>query len=234
MVALLLIWWVAWTTSSSMLSDQINIQGQIDLSEVGKRGYHIPKKGTVQVVSSTLSVQNLVLVMWSSCMLVVYVHLQTLLNPNKTVVKIYFVKYNFSDMPPNSHTFLRHKTLSRPYHGSPVPAIPVLHYLIHLRCVIQLKQSDSTLYMYVIYFLAYSIGFTSCMYALYLSWHTDSSVLSQVIFIFIETFVWSLLVEPLTLTLISARFHSISPQKDPLTQSMDPFTLTRFQLSVSA
>ena len=28
-----------------------HIQGQIDLSGIGKRGYHIPKKGTVQVVS---------------------------------------------------------------------------------------------------------------------------------------------------------------------------------------
>ena len=61
---------------------------------------------------------------------------QTLLNPNKTVVKIYIVKYDFSDMPPNSHTFIRQKTLSRPTHGSPVPAIPVLHYLIHLRLTI--------------------------------------------------------------------------------------------------
>lgn len=58
--------------------------------------------------------------------------MQTLLNPNKTVVKIYFVKYDFSDMPPNSQTFLRHKTLSRPYLGAPVQS-PVLHYLIHLR-----------------------------------------------------------------------------------------------------
>ena len=59
--------------------------------------------------------------------------IQTLLNPNKTVVKIYFVKYDFSDMPPNTQTFLRQKTLSRSYLGSPVPAIPALHYLIHLR-----------------------------------------------------------------------------------------------------
>ena len=108
-----------------MISCQFNIQGQIDLSGVGKRGYHIPKKGTVQVVSYDLSI---------SCLHPsLFLSIQTLLNPNQTVVKIYFVKYDFSDMPPNSHTFLRHKTLSRPCHGSPAPAIPVLHYLIHLR-----------------------------------------------------------------------------------------------------
>ena len=111
-----------------MFYQLFDIQGQIDLSGVGKRGYHIPKKGTVQVVSCDLSVSSL-----HTSLFNVYLPFQTLLNPNKTVVKIYFVKYDFSDMPPNSHTFLRQKTLSQPNHGSPVPAIPVLHYLIHLR-----------------------------------------------------------------------------------------------------
>jgi hypothetical protein len=98
------------------------------MTGVGKRGYHIPKKGTVQVVSYNLLVNHLYASLFT-------LSFQTLLNPNKTVVKIYFVKYDFSDMPPNSHTFLRQKTLSRPYHGSPIPAIPALHYLIHLRCM---------------------------------------------------------------------------------------------------
>lgn len=85
--------------------------GQVDLSGVGKRGYQVPRKGTVQV---------------------------TLFNPNHTVVKIYIVTYDFSAMPPLTQTFLRQKTLSRPTHPSgqgatPSTYLPALHYLIHLR-----------------------------------------------------------------------------------------------------
>ena len=59
---------------------------------------------------------------------------QTLFNPNKTVVKIFIVTFDFSDMPPNSQTFLRQKTLSRPCHtSSDSRGIPAIHYLIHLR-----------------------------------------------------------------------------------------------------
>ena len=59
---------------------------------------------------------------------------QTLFNPNKTVVKIFVVTFDFSDMPPNSQTFLRQKTLSRPCHiPSDGRGIPAIHYLIHLR-----------------------------------------------------------------------------------------------------
>lgn len=81
--------------------------GQINLSGVGKRGYHVPKKGTVQL---------------------------TLFNPNKTVVKIFIVTYNHSDMPPNTTTFIRQKTLSKPLHVTSTDnTLPSLHYLIHLR-----------------------------------------------------------------------------------------------------
>ena len=59
---------------------------------------------------------------------------QTLFNPNKTVVKIFVVTFDFSDMPPNSQTFLRQKTLSRPCHiPSDSRGVPAIHYLIHLR-----------------------------------------------------------------------------------------------------
>ena len=56
---------------------------------------------------------------------------QTLFNPNQTVVKIYIVMYDLSDMPPHTQTFIRQKTLSKPSQGS--GSIPALHYLIHLR-----------------------------------------------------------------------------------------------------
>ena len=42
----------------------------------------------------------------------ILLHLQTLFNPNKTVVKMFVVLYDFSDMPPRAQTFLRQKTFS--------------------------------------------------------------------------------------------------------------------------
>ncbi|KAL5469453.1 hypothetical protein EMCRGX_G030709 [Ephydatia muelleri] len=83
--------------------------GHIDLMKAGKKGYHVPSKGTVQV---------------------------TLFNPNKAVVKIFIVMYDLSDMPSSTQTFLRQRTLSRSLfaqHQTAAPSLPVLHYLIHLR-----------------------------------------------------------------------------------------------------
>ncbi|XP_069482905.1 atos homolog protein B isoform X2 [Ambystoma mexicanum] len=56
--------------------------GVIDLEALGKKGYSVPKAGTIQV---------------------------TLFNPNKTVVKMFLVTYDFKDMPSNHVTFLRHR-----------------------------------------------------------------------------------------------------------------------------
>jgi hypothetical protein len=83
--------------------------GHIGLDSLPRRGYHIPNKGTVQV---------------------------TLFNPNKTVVKMFIVVYDFSDMPPNCQTFLRQRTLYMPVKGSSSDVQNVviyLRYLIHLR-----------------------------------------------------------------------------------------------------
>jgi len=83
--------------------------GHINLDHLGKRGYHIPKKGTIQV---------------------------TLFNPNKTVVKMFVVVYDLSDIPPNCQTFIRQRTLYLPVKGSSsdLQGEPVyLRYLIHLR-----------------------------------------------------------------------------------------------------
>ncbi|CAL1686542.1 unnamed protein product [Lasius platythorax] len=61
-----------------------------------KKGYQVPRNGTIQV---------------------------TLLNPLGTVVKMFVVLYDLSDMPPRSHTFLRQRTLRD----------KTLRYLVHLR-----------------------------------------------------------------------------------------------------
>ncbi|XP_067399660.1 atos homolog protein B [Emydura macquarii macquarii] len=91
--------------------------GVIDLEALGKKGYSVPKAGTIQV---------------------------TLFNPNKTVVKMFLVTYDFQDMPANHMTFLRHRIFLVPV-GEEVPgetpsdptcASPprrVLCYLMHLR-----------------------------------------------------------------------------------------------------
>ncbi|GAB0207850.1 protein FAM214B-like [Grus japonensis] len=92
--------------------------GVIDLEALGKKGYSVPKAGTIQV---------------------------TLFNPNKTVVKMFLVTYNFQDMPANHMTFLRHRIFLVPVgekeRATVAPSNPpgtgpphrVLCYLMHLR-----------------------------------------------------------------------------------------------------
>uniref|UniRef100_A0A1B6DH39 Atos-like conserved domain-containing protein n=1 Tax=Clastoptera arizonana TaxID=38151 RepID=A0A1B6DH39_9HEMI len=75
---------------------------------LGKKGYVVPRGGTIQV---------------------------TLLNPLGTVIKMFVVIYDLSDMPVNSHTFLRQRTLYMPT-SAKVPegsSQKYLRYLIHLR-----------------------------------------------------------------------------------------------------
>jgi len=79
--------------------------GHINL---GKKGYRVPAKGTLQL---------------------------TLFNPLGTVVKMFVVMYDLSDMPPSSQTFLRQRTLYMPSDqsdGHP-DSRKWLRYLIHLR-----------------------------------------------------------------------------------------------------
>uniref|UniRef100_A0A672V795 Atos homolog protein B n=1 Tax=Strigops habroptila TaxID=2489341 RepID=A0A672V795_STRHB len=92
--------------------------GVIDLEALGKKGYSVPKAGTIQV---------------------------TLFNPNKTVVKMFLVTYDFQDMPANHMTFLRHRIFLVPVGeeegATMAPSDPsgtgpprrVLCYLMHLR-----------------------------------------------------------------------------------------------------
>ncbi|KAI1280388.1 Uncharacterized protein HDE_13353 [Halotydeus destructor] len=77
----------------------------IDLDQ-GK--YRIPSKGVVQV---------------------------TLFNSLGSAVKIFLVPYNLSEMPPNSQTFIRQRTLFLPRDASEkdVRSTKFLRYLIHLR-----------------------------------------------------------------------------------------------------
>ncbi|XP_062310431.1 atos homolog protein B [Osmerus eperlanus] len=92
--------------------------GMISLDSLGKKGYSIPKAGTIQV---------------------------TLFNPNKTVVKMFLVTYNFGDMPANHITFLRQRIFlmpveegleeerEEPREGGATDRKKILCYLIHLR-----------------------------------------------------------------------------------------------------
>ncbi|GJQ82726.1 hypothetical protein Trydic_g19735 [Trypoxylus dichotomus] len=80
--------------------------GHINL---GKKGYNVPKTGTVQV---------------------------TLSNPLGTVVKMFVIMYDLSDMPPNSQTFIRQRTLYMPTNCKDENlewGPKWLRYLIHLR-----------------------------------------------------------------------------------------------------
>jgi hypothetical protein len=75
---------------------------------LGKKGYRVPEKGTIQL---------------------------TLFNPLGTVVKMFVVMYDLTDMPPNSQTFLRQRTLYMPADAaeSDTESRKWLRYLIHLR-----------------------------------------------------------------------------------------------------
>ncbi|XP_066157619.1 atos homolog protein A [Euwallacea fornicatus] len=82
--------------------------GHIKLS---KKGYNVPKGGTVQV---------------------------TLFNPLGTVVKMFVVPYDFSDMPPNSQTFIRQRTYYMPSDASeekPGLVPKWLRFVIHIRFI---------------------------------------------------------------------------------------------------
>uniref|UniRef100_A0A8D2Q7K3 Atos homolog protein B n=1 Tax=Varanus komodoensis TaxID=61221 RepID=A0A8D2Q7K3_VARKO len=96
--------------------------GVVDLEALGKKGYSVPKTGTIQVVSGRRRSR------------------ETLFNPNKTVVKMFLVTYDFHDMPANHVTFLRHRIFLVPVGEEPgpgpAPGEPprrVLCYLLHLR-----------------------------------------------------------------------------------------------------
>lgn len=82
--------------------------GIVDLNSLGRKGYSVPKVGTIQV---------------------------TLFNPNQTVVKMFLVTFDFSDMPAAHVTFLRHRLFLVPVgeEGDASPAHRLLCYLLHLR-----------------------------------------------------------------------------------------------------
>ncbi|XP_072020007.1 atos homolog protein A-like [Amphiura filiformis] len=81
--------------------------GYVNLENIGRRGYHIPKCGTVQV---------------------------TLFNPNKTVVKMFVMRYDLSDMPPNCQTFARQRIFYMPSNADlNDDCLKELRYLMHLR-----------------------------------------------------------------------------------------------------
>ncbi|TKR92442.1 hypothetical protein L596_007095 [Steinernema carpocapsae] len=81
--------------------------GHCSLEEIGRKGYHIPKRGTVQA---------------------------TLFNPQGTVVKIFVVKIDLPDMPASSQTFIRQRSFFMPFGCRLEDAQRSwLKYLIHLR-----------------------------------------------------------------------------------------------------
>ncbi|XP_015448171.1 protein FAM214B isoform X3 [Pteropus alecto] len=82
--------------------------GVVDLNTLGRKGYSVPKVGTIQV---------------------------TLFNPNQTVVKMFLVTFDFSDMPAAHMTFLRHRLFLVPVgeEGNASPTRRLLCYLLHLR-----------------------------------------------------------------------------------------------------
>ncbi|CAF0826671.1 unnamed protein product [Didymodactylos carnosus] len=80
--------------------------GFVNLLSLPKRGYHTPTKGTVQLA---------------------------LFNPNQTVVHIFLISYDLTDMPPDHRTFIRQRHLCVPENGDQTKGN--LRYLAHLRFV---------------------------------------------------------------------------------------------------
>ncbi|TRY55657.1 hypothetical protein DNTS_008849 [Danionella cerebrum] len=85
----------------SILKGRFTPSGRIEgfTAEIGASGAYIPRHVTlpVQVTYYDTSEHS------------THSPFLTLFNPNKTVVKMFFVKYNFWDMPVNHMTFLRHR-----------------------------------------------------------------------------------------------------------------------------
>lgn len=81
--------------------------GHCSLEPLSRKGYHTPKKGTLQA---------------------------TLFNPQGTVVRIFVVRFDVSEMPPSSQTFVRQRTFFMPA-DCPLENAQRswLRYLIHLR-----------------------------------------------------------------------------------------------------
>ncbi|KIH63055.1 hypothetical protein ANCDUO_06653 [Ancylostoma duodenale] len=75
--------------------------GTCSLESLGKRGYRVPKQGTIQA---------------------------TLFNPQDTVVKVFVVTYDMTDMPPSSQTFIRQRT----FLGSDDEAMKADKHLVNL------------------------------------------------------------------------------------------------------
>lgn len=65
----------------------------------------------------------------------------TLLNPQGTVVRMFFVPYDFRDMPPMSQTFIRQRVLAIDEHISQknVEQMSTSEQMKHLRYVINLR-----------------------------------------------------------------------------------------------
>ncbi|CAG9766500.1 unnamed protein product [Ceutorhynchus assimilis] len=73
---------------------------------LSKKGFNIPKAGTLQV---------------------------TLFNPLGTVVKMFVLPYDLADMPPNSQTFIRQRTVFMPTECQNKSCAKWLRFLIHVR-----------------------------------------------------------------------------------------------------
>jgi hypothetical protein len=81
---------------------------------LARKGYSIPRQGTVQA---------------------------TLLNPQGTVVRMFFVPYDFRDMPVMSQTFIRQRVLAIDEHVSQKDAeqMSTVEQMKHLRYVVHLR-----------------------------------------------------------------------------------------------
>ncbi|KRX43192.1 Uncharacterized protein T05_15571 [Trichinella murrelli] len=95
--------------------------GRCNLKQLGKKGYHIPKAGNVQV---------------------------TLFNPQGSVVNMFIVQYNLKEMKCRSKTFVRQRTYFMPKSATYKDAKnnrSWLRYLIHLRFA---SSSSGKLYLH--------------------------------------------------------------------------------------
>ncbi|KRX55900.1 Uncharacterized protein T09_10223 [Trichinella sp. T9] len=97
------------------------VNGRCNLKQLGKKGYHIPKAGNVQV---------------------------TLFNPQGSVVNMFIVQYNLKEMKCRSKTFVRQRTYFMPKSATYKDAKnnrSWLRYLIHLRFA---SSSSGKLYLH--------------------------------------------------------------------------------------
>lgn len=104
----------------------------------------------------------------------------TIVNPSKTPVKTFLIKYDLSDMPPSTKTFLRQTTVTTGHqsqhhaHSSHNPS-SILRFAIHLRFISHPNPKKRKFYLYRNIRVVFAPRMPDDMESLHISHHTPNN-----------------------------------------------------------